>query len=104
MTAFAEIRSTADIRQVITADLGPPLRYGRWACPFHDGDGPNFAITPREPKYKCHKCGVSGDVVDYLVNRERITVAEALRRLGGKAPMAPGTPIRHADGRSRGQT
>jgi DNA primase len=85
---FAVIRATVRLADIVTADLGPPGKGKRWACPIHGGENPNFAIAPDGKHWKCWSCGASGDVFDYLVAREGITIAEAARRLdptaGGK--------------------
>jgi hypothetical protein len=73
--AIAAIRQSVDLRRVVEDDLGAPIRGGRWACPIHGGDGPNFAVD--EKRWKCWKCGASGDVFDYLARRKGLTVAEA---------------------------
>jgi DNA primase len=76
---FETIRRTVSLRRLVEDDLGPPMKGGRWKCPLHGGEGPNFAV--HEGRWKCWThCG-SGDVLDYLARRENISVAEAARRL-----------------------
>lgn len=92
---FDLIRRAVNLRRFVEADLGPPLRHGRWACPIHGGEGPNFAVEPDGQRFRCWTCGARGDVLDYLVAREGITLAEAAARLdptttvGEKRPRSP---------------
>src|SRR5262245_42295455 len=90
---FETVRATADLRAIIEAALGPPLRHGRWACPIHGGEGPNLGITPDGRHWRCWSCGERGDATDFVACIEGIPLAEAARRLG--APEQPrGKPPR----------
>jgi DNA primase len=76
---FAAIRQAVDLKRFVQDTLGPPLKGGRWKCPVHGGEGPNFAV--RGQHWKCWTCGAAGDVFDFLARVEKITVAEAAARL-----------------------
>ena len=41
----------------------------RGPCPIHRGGNPNFVVLAGGRRYYCHKCGASGDVIDYLQQR-----------------------------------
>src|SRR3954447_21815179 len=85
---FGAVAAGVDLGRLIEADRGPPLRGRRWACPFHPGaTNPNFGIGPDGRYWRCWSCGLSGDAVDYIARRDRITVAAAARNLN---PFAPG--------------
>jgi hypothetical protein len=71
---FDAIRMAVSLKDLVTADLGPPGKGKRWPCPIHGGENPNFAITPDGRHFKCWSCGASGDVFDYVAEREGITV------------------------------
>lgn len=43
----------------------------RGPCPIHAGRNPNFVVLPGGDRYFCHKCGASGDLIDYLQHRAR---------------------------------
>lgn len=63
-----------------------------WACcPFHGEATPSFHV--REPKgrdgtFKCFGCGAQGSVVDYVMARDGVDAAEALKRLAQAARIA----------------
>jgi hypothetical protein len=76
---WAGLRRSIDLGRFFDAELGPPLKGRRWACPVHDGQGPNFAV--KDDRWKCHKCQASGDVFDYVAWRDRCTVVEAAVKL-----------------------
>src|SRR4051794_35891480 len=96
---FEAIRATVDLRQVIEAELGPPLRHHRWPCPIHRGDGPNFAIEPDGRRWRCWTCGARGDVFDFIARVEGVSVIDAARRLGGIDPPSSRRPTARATGR-----
>lgn len=89
---FEAIRASVRLVDIVTADLGPPGKGRRWACPLHGGENPNFGITPDGRHWRCWSCGATGDVFDYLSRRENITVAEAARRLDPSAGSKPYRP------------
>src|SRR4051812_8585054 len=82
---FRSLAGTVDLRRFIETDLGPPLRFGRWACPFHqDASSPNFAIEPDGLRWRCWSCQLKGDVFDYVAHRDGIPIIEAARRFDPK--------------------
>lgn len=54
-------------------------------CPFHDDKNPSFECNPERQSYKCWSCGARGDIFDFVMNRERVDFAEALRMLAQRA-------------------
>lgn len=62
-------------------------------CPFHAERTPSFAAVDGKGFYHCHGCGAHGDVVDFIVKRDGVTVLEAVARLEDLAGIAAGTPI-----------
>jgi len=55
-------------------------------CPFHDDAVPSFTVYPDTNTYYCFGCGVHGDVITLIEEKESKTFAEALdylERLAG---------------------
>jgi hypothetical protein len=50
-------------------------------CPFHDDGSRAFAVYPSTNSYRCSACGVEGDVVKFLMDKESMPADEALDRL-----------------------
>lgn len=76
---FEAIRRAHDLRRAVEAAWGPPLKGGRWACRVHGGQGPNFAV--KGERWRCYKCGASGDVVDFVAFCDRLGRGEAAAQL-----------------------
>lgn len=58
--------------------------YGK--CPFHDDTNPSFNVYEGDDqiwRYRCHACGESGDVIDFVSTIEGCDTAEAVKRLSG---------------------
>jgi len=74
-----------------------------WAlCPFHQERTPSFCVDVRDPAdshFHCFGCSEYGDVIDFVMQREGCSFAEACERLTtrGRPPMvepAPREPAR----------
>ncbi len=78
-TDYDALRRSVDLRRFVEQSLGQPLKGGRWPCPVHKGDSPNFAVSGE--RWKCFKCQLHGDVVDFLVQVDGLTRAEAVAKL-----------------------
>ena len=50
-------------------------------CPFHDGLDRSFAVDPASDTYSCSVCGARGDVLQFLTDKESMTVGQALEAL-----------------------
>lgn len=54
-------------------------------CPFHeDRHIGSFKISPKKNYAKCFSCGWQGGPIDFLMEHERLSFADALRWLGKK--------------------
>jgi DNA polymerase len=65
---------------------------GRVSCPFHDDPNPSCSIYPDH--FYCHACGTRGSRLDWLLEVEGMTRAEALNALQDWAPGVAGVPER----------
>ena len=46
-------------------------------CPFHDDKNPSFLIYGDKPGYFCYSCGIKGDWIKYLMDRNGLSFLEA---------------------------
>ena len=53
-------------------------------CPFHNEKTPSFYVTPSKGLYKCFGCGKAGGAVNFLMEHESLSYAEALKYLAKK--------------------
>jgi DNA primase len=84
MDLAQHVKSQLDIVRVIS-DYVPRLRrFGnRYSClcPFHNEKTPSFSIYADHQFYKCFGCDAKGDVFSFVMNIERLTFWEALKKL-----------------------
>lgn len=50
-------------------------------CPFHDVNSRSFSVYPELDVYQCRECGAEGDVVKFVMDKESMTVGQALNAL-----------------------
>jgi DNA primase len=50
-------------------------------CPFHTEKTPSFNVNATMQRYKCFGCGVGGDILNFVMEIERISFFEALKLL-----------------------
>ena len=50
-------------------------------CPFHEERTPSFSVDPSEKLYHCFGCGVGGDVIKFVEEKEGLAFAEAVEAL-----------------------
>lgn len=53
-------------------------------CPFHNEKTPSFSVSPSKGIYKCFGCGKGGNVVNFVMEHENMTWAEAMKYLAHK--------------------
>lgn len=63
-------------------------------CPFHDEKTPSFSVNPAQGFYHCFGCGKGGDAIDFVMQVDHLSFAEAVERLAGKA----GIELHYEDG------
>jgi DNA primase len=54
-------------------------------CPFHEEKTPSFHIYTDSLSFKCYGCNKAGSAFDFVMEKERISFAEALHKLAVKA-------------------
>lgn len=50
-------------------------------CPFHDEKTPSFSVVEDKGFYHCFGCGAHGTAIDFIMNIDGLSFAEALDRL-----------------------
>jgi DNA primase len=75
-----KVIESVSIAEVI-CECAPLHRDGamlRSLCPFHNDHFPTLRLDPAARSFKCHACGASGDVVDFVRMFDRVTISKAL--------------------------
>ncbi len=50
-------------------------------CPFHAEKNPSFTVNTEKQFYYCFSCGSHGNVIDFLMNYDRLTFIETIKEL-----------------------
>lgn len=50
-------------------------------CPFHEDTSPSMMVSKSKQIYKCFACGAGGDVIKYVMEVEKITFYDAMKKL-----------------------
>jgi DNA primase len=81
------VRDSADIVGVIGeyVDLKRQGSDFRGPCPFHQGTGRNFSVSPKKMMYHCFVCGEKGNVFTYLMKRLGVDFPTAVKMVGEKS-------------------
>ena len=80
------VKGAADIVEVISAHTDLRRQGARWVglCPFHDERTPSFSVEPTEKLYHCFGCGVGGDVIKFVEEKDGLGFAEAVELLADR--------------------
>jgi DNA primase len=80
------VKEAADIVEIVSAHT--ELRRGgeRYTglCPFHEERTPSFSVDAREKLYHCFGCGVGGDVIKFVEEKESLGFPEAVETLADR--------------------
>ncbi len=84
---IAEIRHAADIVDVIseTVLLRKSGKNFSGLCPFHAEKTPSFTVSPDKQIFHCFGCGAGGNVFSFIMKRDGIGFADAVRRLAARS-------------------
>lgn len=81
--------SRLDIVEIISAAV--PLRKSGAnfvaCCPFHNEKTPSFSVNQNKQFYHCFGCGVSGDVIQFVIEHNGVSFVEAVEILAAQAGM-----------------
>jgi DNA primase len=88
MSDIEDVKQRLDIVEVISGYL-PLQKSGRnfkALCPFHAEKMPSFYVFPERQSWHCFgACGTGGDVLAFVMKKENVDFAEALRMLAQRA-------------------
>jgi DNA primase len=107
MDFVEQLKSSVDIVSVV----GEYVRLRRSGanrymglCPFHNEKSPSFTVHVVHQFYKCFSCGVSGDVVKFVQEKEGLSFYEALKSLSERygIPMPKRSGYADEDSKLRG--
>jgi len=84
--SLERVKQTADIVEVVSAHTDLRRQGARWVglCPFHEERTPSFSVEPQEKLYHCFGCGVGGDVIKFVEEKEGLGFAEAVELLADR--------------------
>jgi len=91
-----QILEKADIAEIVSQYVHLQPKSGRLfgLCPFHKEKTPSFTVNPERGFFHCFGCGKGGNVIDFVMEMETLTYAEARRvlaeRLGIPIPKTLG--------------
>ena len=95
----ARVRDESDIVAVVT-QYTQLRRVGRrfsGLCPFHAEKTPSFSVNHEEGVYYCFGCGVGGDVITFVREKEQLDFVAAVEWLANKF----GISLRYTDSNER---
>lgn len=81
-----KIFDAADIYEVISDFVSLKKRGVNYVgcCPFHNEKTGSFTVSPAKGIYKCFGCGKGGNAVNFIMEHEQLSYAEALRWLAAR--------------------
>ncbi|MCW2988233.1 MAG: primase [Solirubrobacterales bacterium] len=84
--SLERVKQTADIVEVISAHTDLRRAGARWTglCPFHDERTPSFSVDAQEKLYHCFGCGVGGDVIKFVEEKDGLGFADAVELLADR--------------------
>lgn len=82
-----EIRSRNDIVDVIGSYVHLTKKGSNHfgLCPFHNEKSASFSVSAPKQMFHCFGCGVSGNVITFVMKYENFTFSEAIKLLANRA-------------------
>jgi len=95
-SATDEIKARVDLVELIGRSVALKRVGSAYSglCPFHTEKTPSFYVRPQTQSYHCYGCGKWGTAFDWIMEREHLEFAEALRLLAAQTGVE--LPERHA--------
>ncbi len=84
--SLERVKQAVDIVEVISAHTDLRRQGARWVglCPFHEERTPSFSVEAQEKLYHCFGCGVGGDAIKFIEEKEGLGFAEAVELLADR--------------------
>jgi DNA primase len=84
--SLERVKQAVDIVEVISAHTDLRRQGARWVglCPFHEERTPSFSVDAAEKLYHCFGCGVGGDTIKFIEEKEGLGFAEAVELLADR--------------------
>jgi len=103
-STIASIAENVRLSEVAGDYFPVKKRGGRFSalCPFHRERTPSFFINDEKNTYHCFGCGAGGSVFRFVMEMDKISFPEAVRKLGAKAGIAIEEQESEADKLRRG--
>jgi len=86
-THIQQILQAVNIVDVVSSyvALKPKGKETVGLCPFHDDKRPSLNVNAGKQIFKCFACGAGGDVIKFMMLREKLTFSESVRLLAERA-------------------
>ncbi|HKB50112.1 MAG TPA: DNA primase [Solirubrobacterales bacterium] len=84
--SLERVKQAADIVEVVSAHTDLRRQGARWVglCPFHEERTPSFSVDAQDKLYHCFGCGVGGDTIKFVEEKEGLGFAEAVELLADR--------------------
>jgi DNA primase len=84
--SLERVKAATDIVEVISAHTDLRRQGARFTglCPFHEERTPSFSVEPTEKLYHCFGCGVGGDVIKFVEEKDGLSFTEAVEMLADR--------------------
>jgi DNA primase len=84
--SLERVKQAADIVEVVSAHTDLRRQGARYVglCPFHEERTPSFSVEPQEKLYHCFGCGVGGDVIKFVEEKDGLSFTEAVEMLADR--------------------
>ncbi len=84
--SLERVKQAVDIVEVISAHTDLRRQGARWVglCPFHEERTPSFSVDAQDKLYHCFGCGVGGDTIKFVEEKEGLGFAEAVELLADR--------------------
>lgn len=99
---FKQLKESVKFAEVL-AHYGIPMRPDKGyelvgKCPFHDEEKPSFRVNTEKNVFHCFGCGAKGNALDFVVQKEGVSVRKAALLLvewfgADQGEIAPQKPI-----------
>jgi len=86
---LSELRMRSDIVSIVSETVRLKKSGNKYIglCPFHNEKTPSFNVSPDVGLYHCFGCKAGGDVINFVMETERLEFKDAVKLLADKANM-----------------